>query len=122
MWPTQHGKLVGRRYGGASGRATDLAQVRPIPQESYGRPNTGKANTFTCRRIPHRKDDGRGGSVRRQETSALQVDFYSQKKHPVRNHDLFRIPVTTDDGTTPRSRHAFERTIVERLRRIFVYE
>ncbi|RWW03891.1 hypothetical protein GW17_00032914, partial [Ensete ventricosum] len=48
------------------GRATDLAQVRPIPQESYGRPDTGKADTFTCRRIPHRKDYGSGGSVRRQ--------------------------------------------------------
>ncbi|RWV81231.1 hypothetical protein GW17_00057370, partial [Ensete ventricosum] len=28
--------------------------------------DTGKADTFTCGRIPHRKDDRRGGSVRRQ--------------------------------------------------------
>ncbi|RWW50901.1 hypothetical protein BHE74_00042805 [Ensete ventricosum] len=65
-WSTQRGKLVGRRYGGASGHVTDLAQVRPNPQRSYGRPDTGKADTSTCGRIPHRKDDGRGGSVRRQ--------------------------------------------------------
>ncbi|RWW25438.1 hypothetical protein BHE74_00021864 [Ensete ventricosum] len=65
-WPTQHGKLVGRKYGGASDRAADLAQVRPIPQQSYGRPDTGKADTFTCRCIPHLKGDRRGGSVRRQ--------------------------------------------------------
>ncbi|RRT53009.1 hypothetical protein B296_00029656, partial [Ensete ventricosum] len=66
MWPTQREKLVGRRYGGASGRATDLAQVRPNLQRSYGRPDIGKADTSTCGRIPHRKDDGRGGSIRRQ--------------------------------------------------------
>ncbi|RRT45610.1 hypothetical protein B296_00031832 [Ensete ventricosum] len=29
------------------------------------RPNTGKADTLTCGRMPHRKDDGRGGGVRR---------------------------------------------------------
>ncbi|RWW42254.1 hypothetical protein BHE74_00052212, partial [Ensete ventricosum] len=40
-WSTQRRKLVGRRYGGASGRATDLAQVRPNPQRLYGRPDTG---------------------------------------------------------------------------------
>ncbi|RRT56911.1 hypothetical protein B296_00041728 [Ensete ventricosum] len=55
-WSTQRGKLVGRRYGGASGRAADLAQVRPIPQRSYGRPNTSKIDTSTCGLIPHRKD------------------------------------------------------------------
>ncbi|RRT60337.1 hypothetical protein B296_00040504 [Ensete ventricosum] len=66
MWPTQRGKLVKGRYGGASGRAADLAQVRPNPQRSYDRPDTGKADTSTCGRIPHHKDDGRGGSVRRQ--------------------------------------------------------
>ncbi|RWW03002.1 hypothetical protein GW17_00033881 [Ensete ventricosum] len=63
-WPTQRGKLVGRRYGGVSGRAVDLAQVRPNPQRLYGRPDTGKADTLTCGRIPHRKDDGRDGGVR----------------------------------------------------------
>ncbi|RWW62461.1 hypothetical protein BHE74_00030393 [Ensete ventricosum] len=41
MWSTRHGKLVGRRYGGASGRAIDLARVRSNPQRSYGRPDTG---------------------------------------------------------------------------------
>ncbi|RWW61995.1 hypothetical protein BHE74_00030919, partial [Ensete ventricosum] len=46
------------------GRATDLAQVRPNPQRSYGRPDTGKADTLTCGRMPHRKDGGRGGGVR----------------------------------------------------------
>ncbi|RZS01956.1 hypothetical protein BHM03_00031918 [Ensete ventricosum] len=30
-WMTQYGELVGRRYGGASSHAVDLAQVRPIP-------------------------------------------------------------------------------------------
>ncbi|RWW05777.1 hypothetical protein GW17_00030926 [Ensete ventricosum] len=65
MWLAQRGKLVGRRYGGASGRATDLAQVRSTPQRSYDRPDTGKADTSTCGRIPHHKDGGRGGSVRR---------------------------------------------------------
>ncbi|RZS22094.1 hypothetical protein BHM03_00054833, partial [Ensete ventricosum] len=64
-WSTRRGKLVGRRYGGASGRTVDLAQVRPNPQRSYGRPDTGKADTLTCGRMPHRKDDGRGGGVRR---------------------------------------------------------
>ncbi|RWW58300.1 hypothetical protein BHE74_00034863 [Ensete ventricosum] len=64
-WSTRRGKLVGRRYGGANGRAIDLAQVRSNPQRSYGRPDTGKANTLTCGRMPHRKDDGRGGGVRR---------------------------------------------------------
>ncbi|RRT73113.1 hypothetical protein B296_00012599 [Ensete ventricosum] len=48
-----------------SGRAADLAQVRPNPQRSYDRPDTGKANTLTCGRMPHRKDDGHGGGVRR---------------------------------------------------------
>ncbi|RWW13143.1 hypothetical protein GW17_00023169 [Ensete ventricosum] len=38
----------------------------PIRQRSYGRPDTGKADTSTCGRITHRKDRGRGGSVRRQ--------------------------------------------------------
>ncbi|RWW83707.1 hypothetical protein BHE74_00007775 [Ensete ventricosum] len=47
-WPTQRGKLVGRR---------------PIPQRLYGRPDTGKADTSTYGRILHRKDDRRGGSV-----------------------------------------------------------
>ncbi|RRT45386.1 hypothetical protein B296_00049786 [Ensete ventricosum] len=64
-WSIRRGKLVGRRYGGASGRATDLAQVRPNPQRSYDRPDTGKADTLTCGRIPHRKDGERGGDVRR---------------------------------------------------------
>ncbi|RRT39905.1 hypothetical protein B296_00058814 [Ensete ventricosum] len=64
-WPTRHGKLVGRRYGGASGHAADLARVRLNPQRSYSRPDTGKADTLTCGRIPHRKDDGHGGGVRR---------------------------------------------------------
>ncbi|RWW52023.1 hypothetical protein BHE74_00041583, partial [Ensete ventricosum] len=63
-WPTRCGKLVGRRYGGASGRAADLAQVRPNPQRSYDLPDTGKADTLTCGRMPHRKDDGRSGGVR----------------------------------------------------------
>ncbi|RWW05039.1 hypothetical protein GW17_00031708 [Ensete ventricosum] len=63
-WPTRRGKLVGRRYGGASGRAADLAQVRLNPQRSYGRPDTGKADTLTCGRIPHRKDGGHGRGVR----------------------------------------------------------
>ncbi|RWW68531.1 hypothetical protein BHE74_00023946 [Ensete ventricosum] len=64
-WSTQHGKPVKRRYEGASGRTAGLTQVRPIPQQLYDRPNTGKIDTFTCGRIPHRKDDRRGGSVRR---------------------------------------------------------
>ncbi|RRT36045.1 hypothetical protein B296_00047277 [Ensete ventricosum] len=63
-WPTRRGKLVGRRYGGVSGRAIDLAQVRPNPQRSYDRPDTGKADTLTCGRMPHRKDGGRGGGAR----------------------------------------------------------
>ncbi|RZR75428.1 hypothetical protein BHM03_00057067 [Ensete ventricosum] len=62
------GEVEGREkvllYGGASGRAADLAQVRPNPQRSYDRPDTGKADTLTCRRMPHRKDGGRGGGVR----------------------------------------------------------
>ncbi|RWW61021.1 hypothetical protein BHE74_00031935 [Ensete ventricosum] len=33
-------------------------------QRSYGRPDAGKANTLTCRRMPYCKDDGHGGSVR----------------------------------------------------------
>ncbi|RRT37440.1 hypothetical protein B296_00049657 [Ensete ventricosum] len=64
-WLTRRGKLVGHRYGGASGRAVDLAQVRSNPQQSYARPDTGKADTLTYGRIPHRKDGGRGGGVRR---------------------------------------------------------
>ncbi|RZS22024.1 hypothetical protein BHM03_00054743 [Ensete ventricosum] len=64
-WLTRRGKLVRCRYGGASGRATDLTQVRSNPQRSYGRPDTGKADTLTCGRIPHRKDGGHGGGVRR---------------------------------------------------------
>ncbi|RRT32113.1 hypothetical protein B296_00047124 [Ensete ventricosum] len=61
MWPTRCGKLVGHRYEGASGRATDLAQVRSNPQRSYGRPDIGKVDTLTCGRMPHRKDGGHGG-------------------------------------------------------------
>ncbi|RWW62399.1 hypothetical protein BHE74_00030469, partial [Ensete ventricosum] len=33
-------------------------------QRSYGRLGTGKADTLTCRRMPYRKDNGHGGSVR----------------------------------------------------------
>ncbi|RWV76775.1 hypothetical protein GW17_00062508 [Ensete ventricosum] len=33
-------------------------------QRSYGRPDAGKADTLTCRRMPYRKDDEHGGSVR----------------------------------------------------------
>ncbi|RWV92828.1 hypothetical protein GW17_00044761 [Ensete ventricosum] len=61
MWPTRRGKLVGRQYGGASGRTADLTQVRSTPQRSYGRPDTGKVDTLTCGRMPYRKDGGRGG-------------------------------------------------------------
>ncbi|RZS19969.1 hypothetical protein BHM03_00052431 [Ensete ventricosum] len=50
-WPTRRRKSVWRRYGGVSGRTADLAQVRSTP--------------LTCRRTSHRKDDGRGGEVRR---------------------------------------------------------
>ncbi|RRT45600.1 hypothetical protein B296_00020384 [Ensete ventricosum] len=64
-WLTRRGKLVGSRYGGTNGRAADLAQVRPNPQRSYGRPDTSKADTLTCGRMPHRKDGGHGGGVRR---------------------------------------------------------
>ncbi|RRT31428.1 hypothetical protein B296_00050780 [Ensete ventricosum] len=64
-WSTRRGKLVGRRYGGASGRAVDLARVRPNPQRSYDRPDTGKADTLTCGRIPHHKDGRHGGGIRR---------------------------------------------------------
>ncbi|RWW38259.1 hypothetical protein BHE74_00056520 [Ensete ventricosum] len=66
-WLTRRGKLVGRKYGGASGRATDLAQVRLNPQRSYDRPDTGKVDTLTYGRMPHRKDGGRGGGVRRHD-------------------------------------------------------
>ncbi|RRT36764.1 hypothetical protein B296_00051902 [Ensete ventricosum] len=45
------------------GRMADLAQVRPNSQRSYGRPDTGKVDTLTCGRMPHRKDGGRGGGV-----------------------------------------------------------
>ncbi|RWW63014.1 hypothetical protein BHE74_00029827 [Ensete ventricosum] len=76
-WPTQCGKLVGRRYGGVSGRATDLAQVKSNPQRSYDRPDTGKADTSTCGRIPHRKDGGRGESVRRQGKPQGQPGYQS---------------------------------------------
>ncbi|RRT31525.1 hypothetical protein B296_00054857 [Ensete ventricosum] len=60
-WSTRREKLVGRRYKGASGRAADLAQLRSNPQRLYDRPYTGKTNTLTCGRMPHRKDGGRGG-------------------------------------------------------------
>ncbi|RRT38812.1 hypothetical protein B296_00052590 [Ensete ventricosum] len=39
----------------------DLTQVRSTPQRSYGRPDIGKVDTLTCRRMPYRKDDRRGG-------------------------------------------------------------
>ncbi|RRT31710.1 hypothetical protein B296_00044931 [Ensete ventricosum] len=45
-WSIRRGKLVGHKYEGASGRAADLARVRPNPQRSYGRPDTGKADTI----------------------------------------------------------------------------
>ncbi|RZR85613.1 hypothetical protein BHM03_00012631 [Ensete ventricosum] len=64
-WLTRQGKLVRRRYGGASGRAIDLAQVRSNPQRSYDRPDIGKSDTLTCGRMPHRKDGGCGGGLRR---------------------------------------------------------
>ncbi|RRT45321.1 hypothetical protein B296_00035614 [Ensete ventricosum] len=51
MWLIRRGKSIWRRYGGVSGRAVDLAQVRSTP--------------LTCRRTSHRKDDGRGEEVRR---------------------------------------------------------
>ncbi|RWW02860.1 hypothetical protein GW17_00034032 [Ensete ventricosum] len=50
-WLTQRGKLAGRKYGGASGRTAD-------------RPNAGKADTLTRRRMPYRKHGEYGGSVR----------------------------------------------------------
>ncbi|RWW66289.1 hypothetical protein BHE74_00026355, partial [Ensete ventricosum] len=80
-WPTQHGKPVGRRYEDANGRTAGLTQVRPIPQQLYDRPDTGKADTFTCGRIPHRKDDQRDGSVRRQAYTGLnqQCLLYSHR-------------------------------------------
>ncbi|RWW26848.1 hypothetical protein GW17_00008759 [Ensete ventricosum] len=53
-WSTQRRKLVGRRYGGASGRATDLAQVRPNPQRLYGRPDTAD---FPSRTLSHHPSD-----------------------------------------------------------------
>ncbi|RRT31858.1 hypothetical protein B296_00047459 [Ensete ventricosum] len=33
-------------------------------QRSYVRPDVGKADTFTYKRMPYRKDDEHGGSVR----------------------------------------------------------
>ncbi|RWV86759.1 hypothetical protein GW17_00051307 [Ensete ventricosum] len=56
--------LLQRQVNGTSGRVTDLAQVRPNPQWSYGRPDTGKADTLTRGRMPHRKDGGHGEGVR----------------------------------------------------------
>ncbi|RRT32913.1 hypothetical protein B296_00038749 [Ensete ventricosum] len=42
----------------------DLTQVRSTPQRSYGQPDIGKVDTLICRRMPHYKDDKRGGRVR----------------------------------------------------------
>ncbi|RRT61921.1 hypothetical protein B296_00005968, partial [Ensete ventricosum] len=56
-WLTQHGKLVERRYGGASGRAADLPQVRPNPQRLYGRPDTGHGSCADSQ--PLLEDDDR---------------------------------------------------------------
>ncbi|RWW64526.1 hypothetical protein BHE74_00028220, partial [Ensete ventricosum] len=64
-WPTLRGKLVGCKCGGASGRTADLAQVRSNPQRSYDRSDIGKVEALTRRRMPHRKDGGCGGRVRR---------------------------------------------------------
>ncbi|RZS01682.1 hypothetical protein BHM03_00031587 [Ensete ventricosum] len=68
---------------GVSGRTADLTQVRSTPQRSYDRPDTGKVDTLTCRRMPHRKNDGRGGRVRQhgvisEQNQKLKFPFASQ--------------------------------------------
>ncbi|RRT61820.1 hypothetical protein B296_00021870 [Ensete ventricosum] len=100
-WSTRRGKLVGRRYGGASGRATDLAQVRPNPQRSYDRPDTGKADTLTCGRMPHRKDGGCGGGVRRHGKPQRQLGC-----------QMWTSTVLWDPGFNRSPRHGIARCFV----------
>ncbi|RWW68209.1 hypothetical protein BHE74_00024279 [Ensete ventricosum] len=104
MRSTRCGKLVGRRYGGASGRAADLAQVRPNPQRTYDRPDTGKVGTLTCGGMSHRKDDGRDGGVRRHaDTEVGRIHWAGTKFFPNifgtrRRAHVARTPVW-DSGT-----------------------
>ncbi|RZS12699.1 hypothetical protein BHM03_00044178 [Ensete ventricosum] len=73
-WSTQRRKLVGRRYGGASGRATDLAQVRPNPQRLYGRPDTGGHDSCADSQLLLEDDD------------RPRVPFTRIKPRPVHGH------------------------------------
>ncbi|RZR86676.1 hypothetical protein BHM03_00013919 [Ensete ventricosum] len=81
-WLTRRGKLVGCKYGGANGRTTDLAQVRSNPQWSYGQPDIGKFDVITCRRMPHCKDDGHDGRVRRHEVPPPYPNFATPAANP----------------------------------------
>ncbi|RWV81787.1 hypothetical protein GW17_00056765 [Ensete ventricosum] len=84
--------LVERRYGGANGRAADLAQVMLNPQRSYGRSDTGKADTLTCGRIPHRKDGGSGGGVQQHAHTGLNqqclLNRHGDRTHLLGKHQI----------------------------------
>ncbi|RWW48028.1 hypothetical protein BHE74_00045946 [Ensete ventricosum] len=72
-------------------------------QRSYGRPDTGKADTLTCRRMPYRKDDGHGGSVRQH------ADFPSRT---LRYHPSDRAPTPHRDDRGRVSAHGPEPTML----------
>ncbi|RWW49748.1 hypothetical protein BHE74_00044075, partial [Ensete ventricosum] len=68
------------------------------------RPDTGKADTLTCGRMPHRKDDGRGG-VRRHGKPQGQPGCQCQIEDLIRRDHLRRYvnePSSLPDGRPPR--------------------
>ncbi|RZS07193.1 hypothetical protein BHM03_00037989 [Ensete ventricosum] len=50
-------------------------------QRSYGRPDAGKADTLTCRRMPYRKDSGHGGSVRQHDKPQGQPGCQTRRRN-----------------------------------------
>ncbi|RZR72987.1 hypothetical protein BHM03_00018995 [Ensete ventricosum] len=93
--------------GGVSGRTADLTQVRSTPQRSYGRPDADKVDTLTCRRMSHRKDDGRG-----------ERPVASPTPTPVRSQSRSYNPISTEPDFDTLSTGTAD-SLREQVRRVY---